>query len=236
MPYRLVGTNSEFATLTDWVNPRMIIRVPKFVTIKDIDTPKTLTDISDDITKGQTAPVHVSLVSSDTQYNYYNFQVEGYTARPYKLNMNYPHFEIPFEFQIENGATAGSYNILYFTSAKDARNFYPSIFTANKNPNFLLAGITREKLGMQEGENWTYWGAARDNDAINILKKASAVVSTSIKNSATNDQFSPASLVPAKSNEDVTIRLTVTNNGSTSLDKLKIYNILPYNNDSLSSQ
>lgn len=212
-----------------------MIRVPKFVTVKDVDTPKTLTDIStDDSTKGQTAPVHVQLTGSDATHNYYSFQVDGYSANAISVNEQYPHFEIPFEFQIESGAKAGAFNIDYFTSQKDSVNFYPSI-VANQDPNRLPTGATREKLGMQPGENWTYWGAMGGMDAIQILKTSSASVATTIKNSATNGIFSPASVVPAKSNEDVTMRLTVRNTGSTELDRLKIYNILPYNNDPLRS-
>lgn len=41
--------------------------------------------------------------------------------------------------------------------------------------------------------------------------------------------------MPANPNEDVTIRLTVTNNGSTQLERLKIYDILPYTSDALGS-
>lgn len=135
--YKIVGSNAESRTDTPWVDPKIMIRVPKFVTVKDINTPKTLRDISaDNRTKGQTAPVNVTLTHSDDTHNYYSFQVDGYTAHPYEKSITYQHFEIPFEFQIENGAKAGSYNIEYFTSQKDAVNFHMPILS-NNTPNRL---------------------------------------------------------------------------------------------------
>lgn len=231
--YKLVGTNSIWYTTTAWENPRMIIRVPKFATIKDIDTPKTLRDTSGSETNGQTAVVNVTLASSDATHNYYNFQVEDYSAMPVGDN-NFAHFEIPFELDIAQNALAGTYNIDYIVSQKDAENFNQAL-NQTRAVNYLPSGMTREKIGMKEGDFWNYWGVTASADALNVLRQSSASVSTTIKNSATNGNFSAASTVPARSNEDVTIRLTVTNNGSTELEQLKIYDILPYTGDALNS-
>lgn len=119
-----------------------------------------------------------------------------------------------------------------YTSQEDATTFSR---VAAGVLNDTSDGVTRQKLGIVEGGNYIYNNHIASTP-FNILARSEIAVATTIKNSTTGGKFSPASLVGAQSNEDVTIRLTVTNNGSTELEKLKIYNILPYNGDPLNSE
>ncbi len=98
---------------------------------------------------------------------------------------------------------------------------------------------------MYEGKTYLH----PKSSTLTIISEPNISSVTAIKNSSTGGRFAPAmatntrgdnyplaSIVPAQSGEDVTIRLTIANNGTTELEKIKLYNILPYNGDPLKSQ
>lgn len=76
LSYKFIGSNSDWYSNAEWENPRMMIRLPKWATIKGAENGVTLTDVSKRNTNGQTAPVTVTLTGSNNNYNYYTFQVE----------------------------------------------------------------------------------------------------------------------------------------------------------------
>lgn len=94
--YDILGFNSWNVTANTWVNPKIFMRVPNWMSLKDIDTPKTLTQSTGNVT----APVQARLTHADTEYNYYEFFVNKYTAPRYGAIAD-SIFSIPVDFEIK---------------------------------------------------------------------------------------------------------------------------------------
>lgn len=102
----ILGYNFTHRSAHAWKNPVIIVRVPKFAELVDIDTPKTLTQPDVNRSGIVTANVDATLSHSDNSYNYYSFKADNYSAPIYKDDNSTPVFSIPVQFRIKEGAVA----------------------------------------------------------------------------------------------------------------------------------
>ena len=234
--YFLQGTNNSYMDTGLWVNPWLGVRVPNILELQYGGATVgnggvTMTNALIESGSANHADVFAKLVYSDADYNYYTFQVLDYSA-PLLPGTEDPVFIIDLDFKVSGGAAAGSYAIpKVVVSASDKQNFH----------NFHATTIVDTTPTAGE----SHWGfVAGDNyltsviagtASLTILSSFSLTANVSVKTSQTGGAFVKAQLLPAMPNETVQMKLTLTNSGNSRVTGIRLYNILPYNGDSLGS-
>lgn len=213
---------------TKWDSPYVVARIPKELELVS-GTGTTLTDTITTTNYGVT----VTLVSSDTKYNYYAFQSEsGYSA---PTTSSASSFTIPFQLKIKDGTSVGTYSIdsvvmtSYGTSGELKKSFDVIDVLAKNN---LPSGQSLSSYGLSSGDKYRY---ATNSCNITVVRKSDMQANTHIKSSLTNDTYVTSSIVAAEHNTDVTMKLSITNNGNVDLKDLKLYDVLPQDGDARGS-
>ena len=237
------GANSGNAG--KWINPRIIMRVPVFLELAYLEnalpgdwTSLTGSGLSVDA-NSTTAPLNASFTVTATfegthgNYNYYSFQVNGYTApRGYRYTRV---FEIPTQFTINYQARPGTYPIRLLVTSRDAENFLESYSLKNSMDGGLGSGENKSFYGLDANDHYYLIPTNPSNypaaTSIVISSTTAMGVKTTMSNPATNNIWVDAQVVPAEAGSSAKMRLTLTNKGSTDLTSIILYDILPYDND-----
>ncbi|MDR0875660.1 MAG: InlB B-repeat-containing protein, partial [Clostridiales Family XIII bacterium] len=229
--YQIQGLNDQQRTARSWVEPRIAIRVPKFMTISDTDINnlQLITTSGGGQTAGVPHNVAASLTHTDDNYNYYAFSVPGYTAP--RGNAGVYLFYIPIEFQIDAAAQAGTYAMnRVLASSVDGVNFVQA--TDFDSLNNLPNGEDKGNYGFEANENYRNYGT---NTALTIPTVITISNSTAVSSGATGGQWVASQVVPAQHSETVKMQLTMANSGNSEVGSLRLYDIIPKNNDALGS-
>jgi uncharacterized repeat protein (TIGR02543 family) len=230
--YEIQGTNQTSLSFGDWAAPRVAIRVPKTLELVGLvganagaSTGLTLTDAA----SSNTYPVTATFAGSDASYNYYLFQANSSYSAP-RTAGTATAFTIPVSFQISSTMATGTYTMgPVLISSLYAGTFAQAGIALDGT---ISGGSTKEQFGFGTLEHYSVSDLA--STSLNILSMANTSVSTTVNTSQTTG-YQAASVVPAGQNEDVQMKMTITNNGNVTLNSLRVYDILPATGDPLGS-
>lgn len=231
--YRLEATNNSHNGARTWANPQIVIKVPK-IAILDMSSPYTLTDVN-----GATANLVVekltnTAANSDTEYNYYSFVANGYTA---PVTNGSATFSVPLKFTIDSDitkATAGTYAMgAVITSSANSSTFSQTGQAVN---NIASAEALKYGFDIAAGAKYT----ATTSTAQLIVSSVSNVDgTTAVNGSATNglwvENDSQNNLIAATNGEKIKMKLTIKNTGNTTFNNIRLYDILPFSGDANNS-
>ncbi len=218
--YELCGFNDAAYATGDWVDPRIIVRLPAQAQLSNSGAH----DLVDALSITHRNAVNVRRLTSNAQYNYYEFKVNGYSIAPSSGRA----FTIPLELELQGSTAPGSYPV------------GPAVVTSVNSSEFRQTHYTDTTL--PEGESWSTYGLAEaDLYAVTStghtpLDVSGAVtgrlkITTTIQSSGTNGQWVAPSLVTAAHGETVKMRLELKNEGDTQYGNIRLYDILPQNRD-----
>jgi hypothetical protein len=223
--YEIQGFNTVTNTIANWENPRIAIRVPKFMSISsdDLNDRKLTTTAEGGQSAGTVHGVAAKLESSDDTYNYYSFAVTEYSAPRAKAGVSL--FTIPVTFRIDPAAIAGTYPMpRVLASTVDAENFLEAYESSTLDNLPTAENANKIAYGFGTGEHYRNY---TDNTQLVIPTVVSISNSTAVKSSTTGGDFVESSVVPAGKNETVELRLNIINTGNSEVEKIRLYNILP---------
>ena len=238
--YQITGYNNSRYTIFGWADPRISIRVPECMELAGLEgaAPGTikvwidaLTDVSGTASDGTTANVEVTFIGKQGTWNYYSFQVLSYSAPA--IN-SLPVFNIPVQFRISATAAPNTYTVgSVLVSSLDAPNFFETILATNTNVSGLTNANTRAYYGFTAADNYRVCTLA--NTPLEIISLSKIGVKSAVQSSQTGGVFISSSVVPADQNENVQMRLTITNDGNAALTNIRLYDVLPYSGDAFHS-
>jgi uncharacterized repeat protein (TIGR02543 family) len=244
--YTINGYNHDGYTEGEWADPRIMVRVPKVMEL--IDAVFTGTDVTTGkLTSGKTFGVSAELVGfdADADYNYYSFQAQDYSA-PEGDRQNIV-FSIPnLRFKVADTAAPATHSLRVLVSGANAAaflegsNLYAKMNNLPSGDSPINYGLDPENDNycVMESDTLNSIGSAANplsHTALRVMSHTDIGVKTTISSSVTGGLFVESAVVPADRNEDVIVRLTVSNKGNVPLTNIRLYDILPYVGDLLDS-
>lgn len=216
--YSVQGYNENYS-IGDWINPEIVVSVPKVLELQDPNQYKDFIDEKNK--KTYTDSVKVSLVSSDDEYNYYKFSSNSIG---YKNAAN-ASFTIPVKFKILSGAPVGTYPITAVTAGHNK----PSFVQLNKSTNNLPNDLA-QKMGYDNAKPSSYSAYTTGNSALNIVYATKLNGATAGRKKATEDWSNVTNFAVEKGGSPQ-MKATVQNTGNTNFSSVRLYDILPSSTD-----
>ncbi|EGO2749759.1 InlB B-repeat-containing protein (plasmid) [Enterococcus faecalis] len=214
--YTIQGYNGNSATGV-LKNPKIAIAIPKVLELKNPNELKTFEDkVNNKIYKEN---VVVKLINTDEKYNYYSIE----SSVTVDKNGEKVAFEIPLEFTVKNGAMEGNYKIpAVAITGKD----FLQIDSYTNNLSSELA----ELLGLSNDVPHSYTATVEKNTSLTIVRSSRLFGRTFVReNNSAN--WSNTSILSVNQEEKPQMKVAVSNEGNTTFNKAKIYNVLPYDGD-----
>ncbi len=226
--YLLNGINDANTTTGNWVNPRMVLRVPSFLYLANPGSLR-LRDAAGNVVGSAT--VTATQIANRDGYKYFRIQVTNYSA-PRVAGTATPAFSIPLQFEIESSATPGTYVIdPAVVSSNTPSTFYTS--GAIGVNQALPSGSTRADYGFSSTDNYSV--SALASSPLQVLAVPRLTAEAAIKSIATGGTFVVDRVAPALHNETVQMKLIVRNESTTAFTNIRLYDILPASGDALGS-
>ncbi|MDO1604579.1 InlB B-repeat-containing protein [Lactobacillus sp. YT155] len=212
--YQIQGYN-EVGAIGDWTNPEVVVAVPK---VLELQNPSAYKDFVDEKNK-HTYPgsVKVTLVSSDSNYNYYKFNANGVGYK----NTSIISFSIPVQFKVKSGAPVATYPI----KAVAASHNEPSFVQLSKATNNLANDIA-QKMGYDNSKESSYSGYTTGNTAMNVAN-ASKIDGSSAGRKGVSDAWSSLTNFAVDKGSSPQMKATIENTGNTIFGNVRLYDILP---------
>lgn len=209
------GYNDVIRSNSSWMEPRIAVRIP--VQLQFVEGTGTTLTARD----GTSVPVTVWRQASDSRYNYYVFQAQDGYAAPMTSGIT---FTIPFQVRVARDTVPGSYVIdRVLVSSKNATVFNQVRSALNNLPGAESAA----QYSFADGDFYT---ASTEKSTVSITNSNSLTSVTQVETSLTGG-YTSAQTVPASHGETVNMKLGVTNRGNTTMNSIRLYNILPRTGD-----
>lgn len=222
----LEGKNDSLRAVGAWKNPRIGLKVPEGLTLKTDE----VIELIDSKDSSKNVTVQVREVQIEGGYRYYELIASGYSAAPSTGTV----FQIPLTFEV--GKTVAAQTLTVDTmviSSEDASQFTQE---GTKKMNTLSAAEAL-KYGYASGENY-YVSQSAFSVVVTSQGKLSAVVESRTAteaNAETEDDWSKDPVIGAAKEDTVQIRLTLNNDGNTTYQNVRLYALLPFDDDRFES-
>ncbi|WP_314574684.1 bacterial Ig-like domain-containing protein [Enterococcus gilvus] len=210
---------NESEALGDWVNPEIVVSIPKVLEIEGSNEYKDFIDEKNKITYEDS--VKVSLVSSDDEYNYYKFSTNNIGYR----NNAKLSFSIPLKFKVLSGTPVGRYPIQAVTASHNEPSFVQLKKSANNLPNDLA-----QKMGYDNAKPSSYSAYTTGNSDLNVVYATKLNGATAGRKKATEDWSNVTNFAVEKGGSPQ-MKATVQNTGNTNFSSVRLYDILPSSTD-----
>lgn len=223
--YNLNGYNNLAQIGNPWIDPYLIIAVPKVLQLKDTGLPKIYTDL---VGNGNN-PTEVLMnkmpqSSSNAKYDFYEIDMSGIIQAPKRDD---PAFRIPLEFQVAEAAPDGTYQIPFVVVSQKNKDAFSQLGFDLNNLEPNLAGVSAAGLGFHDADNYTAIKSGHTD--LTISHRTGISANINIKSDTVD--WSNLRTVSVSPGEQVEMKLTLKNTGNVNLDGVKLYNILPYSGD-----
>ncbi|MBO1307230.1 InlB B-repeat-containing protein [Enterococcus sp. 669A] len=223
--YNLNGYNNLAQIGNSWIDPYLIIAVPKVLKLKDPGLPK----IYEDLVKNGNAPTEVfvkkmSQSSNNAKYDFYEIDMSGITQAPWR---NDPAFRIPLQFQVAEAAPDGTYQIPFVVVSQKNKGAFSQVGFDLNNLEPNLAGVSAAGLGFHDADKYTAIKSGHTD--LTISHRTGISANINIKSDTLD--WSNLRTVSVSPGEQVEMKLTLKNTGNVNLNGIKLYNILPYDSD-----
>lgn len=210
--YEIQGYNllNAVGAVTD---PEITVAVPKVLELQNAGTAKDFYDA----TNSQNYPnsVIVSLVNSDSEYNYYRFKATGIGY----INKESVSYKIPVSFKVASGTPVGAYSIP--ATAVTNKDFVQMSENTNNLPSPLATSMGYDNTVPQ-----SYTGRTSGHTALSIVY-ASKLNGDTAGRKDSGDGWTETTHFAVDKNGTPQMKATVSNTGNTSFDNVRLYDILP---------
>ncbi|WP_394899651.1 InlB B-repeat-containing protein, partial [Clostridium tertium] len=214
--YRIQGYNKKNA-VGDWENPEISIAIPKVLELENPNELKDYIDIKNNQTHSK--KVRVTKVSSDNDFNYYRFKVDGTGFK----NGSLVSFEIPLKFKVVSGALEGRYPIKAVAVSGD--NFIQFDIPTNN-----LSDDLAKAFGYDNSKLNSYTGVQDGHSDLEIIRATKLEGETSARGSV-NDAWSSNKIFAVDKKGTPQMNAIISNTGNTSFESIRLYDILPSTQD-----
>lgn len=221
--YTLNGYNDYAKINNPWVDPYLIIAVPKVLQLKDPGLPKIYEDLV--VNGNGTKEVFVNKMpqsSNSNDYDFYELQLDGISQ---KAKSNDPAFRIPLEFQVADATLPRAYNIPFVIVSQKHKIAFSQVVLGLNNLSSDI--INPDELGF-DGAN-KYTAITSRHTALTIVQRPRMSADISVKSETVD--WSNQEVVSVSPNDQVEMKLKLKNTGNTTFKGAKLYNILPYQGD-----
>lgn len=222
--YTIQGVNNRKYTMNGWESPKIILGIPKVLTLKNQD--EIVLQDADGSTK---ASVAVELIKEDDTFNYYSFTAENYTSGV--DNSSTAVFTIPITLEVAENTSPGDYafsNAL--VSSANAENFYQ--FGNDMN---TLTSQEAAEYGFTTDD---YYSVIDISSAVNIAALGKFETAVAVKGEGTDNQWvaiSSDTPIPTLKSDLIQFKVTLTNSGNTIYENIKLVDLLPFSGDEYGS-
>ena len=216
--FEIVGRADQNYSPFGWYKPKIMMRVPKALTLEG----NTFTLVDAD---GRTASVSGFLVSSDANYNYYSFvTTDEYTSSVQRGTA--VAFTISVPFRVAPGTPAGDLEInRVLISTATSANFKQAYHATQNIPIGEILTLSNYGLGTSD-----VYSASTSSTKIRVQTLSNISPAVSIKVDGVHANFitlADGDVFPAANGSNVQVKLTLTNDGNTTFTDLRIYDLLP---------
>ena len=210
--YEIQGYNLLNA-VSDVTDPEITVAIPKVLEMQDVGMAKDFYDATNGI--NYSGAVTVSLINSDSKYNYYRFNATA-SGPINRLSVSY---KIPVRFKVASGTPVGTYTIPATTVTN--KDFY-QITQATNNLSDALA----TSMGYDNTVPRSYTGRTSGHTALSIVY-ASKLNGDTAGRKDSGDGWTETTHFAVDKNGTPQMKATVSNTGNTSFDNVRLYDILP---------
>ncbi|MGG5372746.1 bacterial Ig-like domain-containing protein [Enterococcus sp. AZ196] len=214
--YNINGYNTEKA-LGNWTNPEVRVSIPKQLQLQNPDTYKEYKDLVSGVDYPDS--VKVTLLSSDSRFNYYKFEATGIA----KKNGTSPSFSIPLELKVVSGTKVGKYDVAYATASHNIPTFSQMRITNN------LGDSVAESFGFDNSVLNSYT-ASGGHTPLSVVYATKLSGGTAGRKGSSDDWSNTTNFAVEKGGTPQ-MKATIQNTGNTNFSNVRLYDILPSSND-----
>lgn len=212
--YAVQGYN-ELGAISDWINPEIVISIPKQLELQNPTEYKDFIDEKDKKTYEKS--VKVSLVSSDDTFNYYKFNANNIGYKN-KASLS---FSIPVELKVLDGTPVGSYPILAVTASHNEPSFVQLTKSTNNLPDDLA-----QKMGYDNSKGNSYSAYSTGNSTLNVVY-GTKINGESSGRKKGSDEWSNVTSFAVDKGSTPQMKASINNAGNTTFSNVRLYDILP---------
>ena len=209
--------NGKFG-IADLKNTVVSVAFPKSLVLQDPTAYKSFIDRVSNTTYKDS--VKVTLVSSDSSYNYYRFE----TTKDIKRNDKAVSFDIPLEFKVANGTNVGKYWVPFTTIASQDSPLIQVTRPVNNLP------LDKAKdIGYDNTLSNPY--TSYDGNTIMNVVYATKLSGQTQGRKGSDSEWTSASNIAVEKRGKPQMKARIENDGNTTFDNIRLYNILPSTSD-----
>lgn len=198
-------------------NPEVTVAIPKVLEMQNSGESKDFYDATKNV--NYPGVVSVSLINSDTNYNYYRFKATGIGY----MNKESVSYKIPVSFKVASGTPVGSYTIPATTVTN--KDFIQMSLSTNN-----LSDALATSMGYNNTVPQSYTGYTSGHTALSIVY-ASKLNGDSAGRTNSTDAWTETTHFAVDKKGTPQMKATVSNTGNTSFDNVRLYDILPSSSD-----